>query len=100
MRRFLATGVVVGCACLVSGAMYISETQAIVQGGLTDLKFQVVKQEGGLIGAPSRLKITPKTIKHLRSLMKQGKELSIAADGKIEVVDSADAGSATEKTPE
>jgi hypothetical protein len=89
MKRLIGTAAVLACASLFSAAYYISETQATVQAGLTDLKFEVVKQEGGLIGAPTRLKITKATLEHLRGLMKNGKELSIAADGKISVVDGA-----------
>jgi hypothetical protein len=87
MKRLICTAAVLAAASLFSAAYYISETQAIVQAGLTDLKFEVVKQEGGLIGAPTRLKITQATLQHLRGLMKEGKELTVAADGKISVVD-------------
>jgi hypothetical protein len=96
MKRLICTIAVLACVTLFSAAYYISETQAIVQDGLAELKFEVVKQEGGLIGAPTRLKITPATLQHLRGLMKEGKEISIAADGKITVVEGKKAAGASE----
>jgi hypothetical protein len=87
MKRFLCTSAVVACAGLFSATLYISETQAIVQSGLADLKFESVKQPGGLIGAPSHFKVTKQTIEHLRTLMKAGKQITVEADGKIVVVD-------------
>jgi len=88
MKRALSIAAAAGCVMLFGAAYYISETQAIVQSGLTELKFQTVKSEGGLIGAPTRMKITKETIQHLRELMKAGKELTVAADGKITLVEA------------
>jgi hypothetical protein len=85
MTRALSIAAAAGCVMLFGAAFYISETQAIVTGGLTELKFETVKVEGGLIGAPTRMKITKQTIQHLRELMKAGKELTVAADGRITV---------------
>jgi len=87
MKRALSIVAAAGCVMLFGAAYYISETQAIVQSGLTELKFETVKAEGGLIGAPTRMKITKQTIQHLRELMKAGKEVTVAADGKITVVE-------------
>ncbi len=87
MKRALSIAAAAGCVMLFGAAYYISETQAIVQGGLTELKFEAVKAEGGLIGAPTRMRITKQTIQHLRELMKAGKEITVAADGKITVVE-------------
>ena len=87
MKRFLCVACAVGAIGAFGGAMYISETQAIVQSGLSELKFEAVKQQGGLIGAPGRFKISKQTIAHLESLMKQNKNVTVAADGKISVVD-------------
>lgn len=89
MKRFICITAVLACAGLFSATYYISETQAIVQSGLADLKFESVKQPGGLIGAPSHFKITKQTIEHLRTLMKEGKHITVEADGKIVVVDGA-----------
>jgi hypothetical protein len=97
MKRLLGTAAVLACASLFSAAYYISETQATVQAGLTELKFEVVKTEGGLIGAPTRLKITKATLEHLRGLMKEGKELSVAADGRISVVGAKGSGKKSEE---
>jgi hypothetical protein len=88
MKRALSIAAAAGCVMLFGAAYYISETQAIVQSGLTELKFEAVKSEGGLIGAPTRMKVTKQTIQHLRELMKAGKELTVAADGKITVVEA------------
>jgi hypothetical protein len=87
MKRFIYLAAVIGCFSLFTATYYISETQAIVQSGLADLKFESVKQPGGLIGAPSHFKITKQTIEHLRTLMKEGKHITVEADGKIVVVD-------------
>ena len=89
MKRFIYLLAVVGCFSLFTATYYISETQAIVQSGLADLKFEAVQQPGGLIGAPSHFKVTKQTIEHLRSLMKAGKHITVAADGKIAVADGA-----------
>ncbi len=96
MKRIFCIATVLGTASLASAAMYISETQAIVQSGLAGLKFEKVEPKRGLIGAPSQFKITPATIQYLGSLMKQGKQITVAADGRIEVItgnkESAEAG--------
>jgi hypothetical protein len=87
MNRSLYLLAVLGCFSLFTATYYISETQAIVQSGLADLKFESVKQPGGLIGAPSHFKITKQTLEHLRALMKEGKQITVEADGKLVVVD-------------
>jgi len=87
MKRYLYFAAVLVCFSLFSATLYISETQAIVQSGLADLKFESVKQPGGLIGAPSHFKVTKQTIEHLRTLMKAGQHITVEADGKIVVVD-------------
>ena len=85
MKRALSIAAAAGCVMLFGAAYYISETQAIVESGLAELKFEAVKAEGGLIGAPTRMKITKQTMQHLRELMKAGKEITVASDGKITV---------------
>jgi hypothetical protein len=86
MKRALSIAAAAGCVTLLGAAYYISETQAIVQSGLAELKFEAVRSDGGLIGAPTRMKITRRTIQHLDALMKAGKELTVASDGRITIV--------------
>ena len=84
MRRLL---LVVGAlvACTFVAATFISQDQALVQGALEGLKFEIVPAKGGLIGGPSRLKITKKTIEHLQKLMQDGKVLEVQPDGAVKV---------------
>jgi hypothetical protein len=49
MKRLLCAAGVLGLAVLGS-AMYISETQAIVEDGLKSLGFQVIERTDGVVG--------------------------------------------------
>jgi hypothetical protein len=85
MRRTILIALAIVPFALIAANYNISMPQAITQGVLDELGFEIVPDTSGRIGGPSKFKITDATIKHLQKLQKEGKHVIAKPDGSIEL---------------
>ena len=52
---------------------------------LSDLKLEQQADASGILGAPSKFKVTPQTVDYLTKLQKDGKVLIVDATGSIHI---------------
>jgi hypothetical protein len=86
MKKLACVAVAAVAVSLMGAAFYISQDQALVGGALGELKFESVAGKPGLIGAPSRFRITKQTIDFLEKLSKEGKQIEVHANGQVKIV--------------
>lgn len=86
MKKLACVAVAAVAVSLMGAALYISQDQALVGGALGELKFESVAGKPGLIGAPSRYKVTKQTIEFLDKLAKEGKQIEVQATGQLKIV--------------
>ena len=87
MKKFLCIAAACGAVALL-GANLITQSEAIVSGALTELKFEPVPGKPGLVGAPPKFKATKETIDHLDKLAKEGKIIEIQGNGSLKIIDA------------
>ena len=83
-RALLATAAVLSLG-FVSANLNISQPQAITDGVLSELKLEQQPDTSGLIGGPSKFKITHATLQHLTKLANEGKTIVVKSTGAIHV---------------
>ncbi len=87
MKTFLCIAGACGAVALL-GANFITQSEAIVSGALTELKFEPLPGKPGLVGAPPKFKATKETIGYLDKLVKEGKIIEIQANGALNIIDA------------
>jgi hypothetical protein len=86
MKKLACVAVAAVAVSLMGAALYISQDQALVSGALGELKFESVAGKPGLIGAPSRYRVTKQTIDFLDKLAKEGKQIEVQPNGQVKIV--------------
>ncbi len=87
MKRVVSLLVVTAALSSMGAAYWISQDAALVSGALTELKFESVPAESGLIGAPPKLRVSKATIQYLETLLKEGKTIEVQNNGAVKVLD-------------
>ena len=85
MRRALMAVAGVVALGFVAANLNISQPQAITDGVLTDLKLEPQPNTTGLVGGPSKFKVTQKTIDYLTKLHTDGKVIVVGSNGSIHI---------------
>jgi hypothetical protein len=86
MKRFLCVAVA-GVALSALGAnLLITQDEALVSGALSTLKFESVRPQPGLVGAPPKFKVSKATLDHLEKLHKEGKIIEVEGNGALKVI--------------
>ena len=85
MRRIVLAMLIIVPFALIAANYNISMPQAITQGVLDELGFEIIPDTSGRIGGPGTFKLTDATIKHLQKLLKDGKHVIAKPDGSIEL---------------
>lgn len=86
MKKLTSVTIAAVAVGLMGSALYISQDQALVSGALGELKFEPVSARSGLIGGPSRFKISQQTLDYLDKLAKGNKQIEVQANGQVRVV--------------
>jgi hypothetical protein len=85
MKRAVLVSAAVLSLSFVAANLNISQPQAITDGVLSDLKLEQQPDTSGLIGGPSKFKITHATLQHLNKLHNDGKTIVVSSTGAIRV---------------
>ncbi len=83
-RALLATAAVLSLS-FVAANLNISQPQAITDGVLSELKLEQQPNTTGLIGGPTKFKVTHATLQHLSKLSNDGKTIVVSSTGAIHV---------------
>jgi hypothetical protein len=84
----LSFGAVLLFAVAVGGVGFganalVTQIQAAVNSALVELKFEPIEAKGGVIGGPSKFKVTQATLDHLAKVLEDGKTITIDSKGKL-----------------
>ena len=85
MKRVLTTIAGMMALGFVAANLNISQPQAITDGVLQELKFEQQPNTTGLIGGPTKFKITHATLDHLTKLHNDGKTIVVNSTGAIRI---------------
>jgi hypothetical protein len=85
MKRTLMAVAGVVALGFVAANLNISQPQAITDGVLMELKLEQQPNTTGLIGGPTKFKITKATLDHLTKLHHDGKVIVATSNGSIHV---------------
>jgi len=88
MKRLACVLVALAAVSSMGATLLISQSQALVGGALGELKLESVPNKSGLIGAPSRYKVTKESLAFLEKLSKQGQQIEVHANGELKIVDA------------
>ncbi len=83
MRRLFPILAALAAMLFLGATYFITQDQARTSGVLTELKFELVPETSGRIGAPPKFRVT--------KLQKEGKLVEIQGDGAVKAVASNEA---------